>query len=139
MNKKLTTKISIVLLALGAAFTSCQDDHENNVSYLPTALVTVKPVSNDLFVLQLDDSTRLEPSNMTFETPSLYALDRNFLPVHLVNKSDLFYESSKIEKCYLNVLNPCIFSRFSTKRFVFFDISSSQTALHGGLTRRLFQ
>lgn len=65
MNKKLTTKISIVLLALGATFTSCQDDHENNVSYLPTALVTVKPVSNDLFVLQLDDSTRLEPSNMT--------------------------------------------------------------------------
>ncbi len=64
MNKKLTTKISIFLLALSAAFTSCLDDNKDEVSIRPTALVTVKPTA-DSFILQLDDSTRLEPANMT--------------------------------------------------------------------------
>ncbi len=64
MSKKLTTKISIFLLALSAAFTSCLEDNKDEVSFRPTALVTVKPTA-DSFILQLDDTTRLEPANMT--------------------------------------------------------------------------
>ena len=64
MNKKLTIRISILLLALSAAFTSCLDDDKEVVSFRPTALVTVKPTA-DSFFLQLDDSTRLEPTNVT--------------------------------------------------------------------------
>lgn len=64
MNKKLTTKISIFLLALSAAFTSCLDDNKDEIFFRPTALVTVKPLA-DSFILQLDDSTHLEPVNMT--------------------------------------------------------------------------
>lgn len=63
MNKKLSTKISIFLLAVSAVFTSCQDDNDG-ISLRPTALVTVKPTA-DSFYLQLDDSTRLVPANMT--------------------------------------------------------------------------
>lgn len=64
MNKKLTTKLSIFLLALSAAFTSCLDDNKDEISFRPTALVTVIPLT-DSFILQLDDSTHLEPVNMT--------------------------------------------------------------------------
>lgn len=65
MNKKLTTKISILMMAIASiVFSSCDTDSDNNVSYLPTALVTVKPTA-DSFILQLDDVTRLKPSNMT--------------------------------------------------------------------------
>lgn len=63
MNKKISTKIAFFLMALGAVFTSCQDDNDG-VSLRPTALVTVKP-TGDSFILQLDDSTRLVPINMT--------------------------------------------------------------------------
>lgn len=66
MNKNMTTKISFIFMAVAATlFASCDIDHDdNNVSFLPTALVTVKPTS-DSFILQLDDSTRLQPANMT--------------------------------------------------------------------------
>lgn len=65
MNKKLTTKISVLIMAFAAtAFSSCDNDSDSNVSYLPTALVTVKPTA-DSFILQLDDVTSLKPSNMT--------------------------------------------------------------------------
>lgn len=59
-------KFSIILMALASiAFVSCDlNDDDNCVSYLPTALVTVKPTA-DSFILQLDDSTRLQPSNVT--------------------------------------------------------------------------
>lgn len=57
------TKLSIILLAAIALFASCgSDDHYD--PYRPTALVTVKPTS-DSFILQLNDSVRLIPSNMT--------------------------------------------------------------------------
>ena len=65
MNKKLTTKLSVILLAMATTlFSSCLDDDDDNVSFRPTALVTVKP-ETDSFFLQLDDSTRLFPVNMT--------------------------------------------------------------------------
>ena len=66
MNKKLTTKLSVILLAMATSmFSSCDlDDNDNEVSFRPTALVTVKPTA-DSFFLQLDDSTRLQPANMT--------------------------------------------------------------------------
>lgn len=66
MNKKLTTKLSVILLAMATSmFSSCDlDDNDNEVSFRPTALVTVKP-DTDSFFLQLDDSTRLFPVNMT--------------------------------------------------------------------------
>lgn len=66
MNKKLTTKLSVILLAMATSmFSSCDlDDNDNEVSFRPTALVTVKPTA-DSFYLQLDDSTRLQPTNMT--------------------------------------------------------------------------
>lgn len=57
------TKLSIILLAAIALFASCgSDDHYD--PYRPTALVTVKPTS-DSFILQLNDSVRLIPDNMT--------------------------------------------------------------------------
>lgn len=57
------TKLSIILLAAIALFASCgSDDHYD--PYRPTALVTVKPTS-DSFILQLNDSVRLIPGNMT--------------------------------------------------------------------------
>ncbi len=66
MNKKPLFKLSLLALAMIATFSSCSlDDDEKVDTYLPTALVTVKPVSNERFFIQLDDSTRLEPSNMT--------------------------------------------------------------------------
>lgn len=40
------------------------DDYDWNLRY-PNALVTVKPVNNNSFFLQLDDSTTLLPTNMT--------------------------------------------------------------------------
>lgn len=66
MNKKLTTNLPLVLLAMATTlFSSCDlDDDDNNVSLRPTALVTVKPTA-DSFILQLNDSTRLFPTNMT--------------------------------------------------------------------------
>ncbi|MDR3059853.1 MAG: NigD-like protein [Prevotella sp.] len=46
---------------------SCLDDDDDNNwdLYYPNALVTVKPVSENSFFLQLDDSTTLLPTNMT--------------------------------------------------------------------------
>lgn len=66
MNKKMTTKLSVILMAMATTlFYSCDlDDNDDHVSYRPTALVTVKPAA-DSFILQLDDSTRLQPANMT--------------------------------------------------------------------------
>ena len=66
MNKKLTTNLSMFFLAMATIlFSSCDlDDNDNEVSFRPTALVTVKP-ETDSFFLQLDDSTRLFPVNMT--------------------------------------------------------------------------
>lgn len=63
MNKKMT-KLSIVLMALTVMFTSCNSDDNSETTYLPTALVTVKPTA-DSFILQLNDSVRLLPSNIS--------------------------------------------------------------------------
>lgn len=57
------TKLSIILLAAIALFASCGSDDYYD-PYRPTALVTVKPTA-DSFILQLNDSVRLIPDNMT--------------------------------------------------------------------------
>ena len=47
-------------------FQSCLDDDDNDYYRyaLPNALVTVKPVADNSFFMQLDDSTTLLPVNM---------------------------------------------------------------------------
>lgn len=54
------------VMLFAATFQSCLDDDDNidwELIY-PNALVTVKPVSDNSFYLQLDDSTTLLPVNM---------------------------------------------------------------------------
>ena len=55
------------VLFTSLTFQSCLDDDDNYYyGYLtPNALVTVKPVSDNSFFLQLDDSTTLLPANLT--------------------------------------------------------------------------
>lgn len=63
--------LKLLLMATGVLFTSltfqsCLDDDDYNYGYLtPNALVTVKPVSDNSFFLQLDDTTTLLPTNIT--------------------------------------------------------------------------
>lgn len=68
---KRTRLLWILTLCLGisgVALTSCSDDDNNNdydPTYLPNAIVTVKPVAaTDSFYMQLDDSTTLSADNM---------------------------------------------------------------------------
>ena len=62
--------LKLLLMATGVLFTSltfqsCLDDDDYNYGYLtPNALVTVKPVSDNSFFLQLDDTTTLLPVNI---------------------------------------------------------------------------
>lgn len=63
MNKNIT-KLFIALMAISAMFTSCSVDDNDETIYRPTALVTVKPTA-DSFILQLNDSVRLLPSNIS--------------------------------------------------------------------------
>lgn len=60
------TKITFLLMAMTMTWLASCDvsDDDNIMNYRPTALVTVKPTA-DSFILQLDDTTRLQPSNMT--------------------------------------------------------------------------
>lgn len=54
------------VLFTSLTFQSCLDDDDYNHGYLtPNALVTVKSVSDNLFFLQLDDTTTLLPVNIT--------------------------------------------------------------------------
>ncbi len=64
--------LKLFLMATSVLFTSltfqsCLDDNDDyHYGYLiPNALVTVKPVSDNSFFLQLDDSTTLLPANIT--------------------------------------------------------------------------
>lgn len=51
---------------ISVIFQSCLDDDDNNWDLrYPNALVTVKPINDNSFFLQLDDSTTLLPTNMT--------------------------------------------------------------------------
>lgn len=58
--------IATVVIAPSVLFQSCLDDNDNDYYYktLPNALVTVKPVADNSFFLQLDDSTTLLPINL---------------------------------------------------------------------------
>lgn len=56
---------SVAVLASVMIFQSCLDDDNDYYRYaLPNALVTVKPVADNSFFMQLDDSTTLLPVNM---------------------------------------------------------------------------
>lgn len=63
--------LKLFLMATGVLFTSltfqsCLDDDDNHYGYvIPNALVTVKPVTDNSFFLQLDDKTTLLPTNLT--------------------------------------------------------------------------
>ena len=64
--------LRLFLMATGVLFTSltfqsCLDDNDDyHYGYMiPNALVTVKPVSDNSFFLQLDDTTTLLPANIT--------------------------------------------------------------------------
>lgn len=62
-NKLLAT---VVMMSAGSLiFQSCLDDDDNYYGiWQPTALVTVKPVTDDSFFMQLDDHTTLFPVNI---------------------------------------------------------------------------
>lgn len=66
MYKKLTTPLFLLFAAAAGSFSSCNfdDDDTDNMLYRPTALVTVKPIASEGFLMQLNDSTRLVPANM---------------------------------------------------------------------------
>ena len=57
---------SVAVLASVMIFQSCLDDDDNDYYRYawPNALVTVKPVADNSFFMQLDDSTTLLPVNM---------------------------------------------------------------------------
>ena len=63
--------LRLFLMGVGVLFTSltfqsCLDDDDTNWDLVyPNALVTVKPVSDNSFFLQLDDKTTLLPTNIT--------------------------------------------------------------------------
>ena len=59
---KLTKALLCSLMVM--TLTSCLDDDDKYELYRPTALVTVRPVADSTFVLQLDDKTTLYPTNM---------------------------------------------------------------------------
>lgn len=64
MNKFKLSLCAFGLLASGGMMQSCDDDDDEMIWWQPTALVTVRP-EVDAFVLQLDDSTTLYPTNIT--------------------------------------------------------------------------
>lgn len=51
-------------LILSGTLSSCTNDYDNMALLQPTALVTVRPTDKGSFVLQLDNTTILYPSNM---------------------------------------------------------------------------
>lgn len=53
------------IIAVAATFCSCDDDDDYPNLRYPTALVTVRPSSDGSFVMQLDNSTTLYPTNIT--------------------------------------------------------------------------
>lgn len=61
-------RILLTALGLGAIMSlqSCinDDDDDRNLLYQPTAIVTVCPDTDGSFIMQLDDDTRLIPSNV---------------------------------------------------------------------------
>ena len=66
MKMKKLLAYALLLAVWGGVMQSCaEDDDDNMTKYQPTALVTVIPVGETSFVLQLDDSTTLQPVNMT--------------------------------------------------------------------------
>lgn len=63
---KLTKILSFFgMLAMAAAFLACSDDNDDWERYYPNALVTVRPLTDGSFFLQLDDNTTLRPVNIT--------------------------------------------------------------------------
>lgn len=89
------------ILWLGAlsALTACSTDDDNPIDrYRPTALVTVCPGDDGSFMMQLDDNTRLVPSNLKespFGTKEVRALVN-------YNESGSYTESDRIRTVHVN-------------------------------------
>lgn len=81
MRKMKKIMFGVWLAVTAIVMQSCLDDDDDNkyINYnFPSAVVTVKPNSdNSMFYMQLDDNTRLEPTNMNkspFGTKTVRAL-----------------------------------------------------------------
>lgn len=58
------TLLAMGFIACALTFNSCDNDDDNDVMLRPTALVTVYPTTSDKFIMQLDDSISLVPTNL---------------------------------------------------------------------------
>lgn len=58
--------ISAIGAVMAVAFSSCSDDNDDKSFelYRPTAIVTVRPNADGSFIMQLDNTTQLIPSNL---------------------------------------------------------------------------
>jgi len=56
--------LAVGVMCIAMSLPSCLDDDDNWKYYYPNALVTVKPINDNSFYLQLDDSTTLLPTNV---------------------------------------------------------------------------
>lgn len=98
MKKKATTIMLAWLTVMTIALQSCNNDDDDYYTYpylQPTAVVTVKPDSgNTSFLLQVDDSTRVIPTNMRVSpfgnkevralvnfTPNASTANQRYMPV----------------------------------------------------------
>lgn len=57
--------MTVCVVCMTVIFQSCLDDDDDWSRSYPNALVTVKPVTENSFFLQLDDETTLLPTNIT--------------------------------------------------------------------------
>lgn len=63
--KRKTSFLSLLgISALMVTLSSCDNDDENVYLYRPTALVTVCPNADGSFIMNLDNTTQLKPTNM---------------------------------------------------------------------------
>lgn len=64
MKTTMNLFLTIGLIACTLTFSSCNNDDNYETVKRPTALVTVYPNGSEGFIMQLDDSTSLVPTNM---------------------------------------------------------------------------
>ena len=64
MKTTMNLFLTIGLIACTLTFSSCNNDDNYEIVKRPTALVTVYPNGSEGFIMQLDDSTSLVPTNM---------------------------------------------------------------------------
>ncbi|MDO4229677.1 MAG: NigD-like protein [Capnocytophaga sp.] len=95
MNKFKLSMYVLGLLSLVLILQSCLKDDNSYELVRPTALVTVRPQSDGTFLLQLNDSVVLRPTNMQtspFGTKQVRALV-NYTP----NNAEMAYVNSQVQ------------------------------------------